>query len=356
MEVGFNYPGSGNHFGDDFGPPIGGGSRPAPFWRATLPGNLDLIFDLGMRIVRYFIMGNAFNYGDKPKKVLVARGRAVFTEWHFDPPAKLEQQYLDDFGEFLQVFKDKSMRVIPSLISFETLGPGETGGCSGRTDLVKDPTKMRHFLDTVLEKFLDVANTFKSQIFAFEVINEPAWNVRSFSKPVGRTLGGTPDVTDDQMTDFLREALKRIESRGMSSTVGHRFRSDLDDFPKGTRPQFHYYPNLAGLVDSDVPEFIDTPGAFVGEFGSILRSEPKEPATDVANKDQGGNWPELNGADAKPEDAIFERLKALARKGYSLSMVWPDRKEDVADVLKLTPVKQESLKKFTKGRFPGGVP
>jgi len=359
MEVGFNYPGSGNHFGDDFGPFIGGASRPVPVWRGTLPGNLQKISELGMQIVRFFIMGNSFNYGDKPQKVMIARtNQAIGFEWRFDPPAKLDQQYLDHFGEFLQMFKDKSMRVVPSLISFETLGPGETGGCSGRTDLVRDPTKMRHFLDTVLEKFLDVANTFKSQIFAFEVINEPAWNVRTFSKPVGRTTGGTPDVTNDQMTDFLREALKRIESRGISSTVGHRFRSDLDDFPKGTRPQFHYYAKpFAGFADPDeVPEFIDTPGAFVGEFGTVLRSEPKEPATDVVDEDHGPLWAELNGADAKPDDIVFERLKALARKGYGHAFIWPDRKKDVADVLKLTEAKQKSLVKFTLGHFPGGVP
>jgi hypothetical protein len=364
MEVGFNYPVAGNRFGYQFGPsilPVEKGKK-EPFWRDTLPANLDIVFDLGMKIVRWFVMGNAENYGDAPRKVVFESHDPDIPDqemWDFDPPPALDPLFIAHWREFLQIFKDKFekqgrlMRVIPSLVSFEMFGPRGVGGCSGRTQVCTDPTKREHFLDTVLQPFLDASKDFKTQIFAWEVINEPYWNSAVIAPPIGRhpPLGGIPDLPVSDMRAFIQGALDRIHAAGFSSTVGHRFLGDLDDYPAGTKPQFHYYHQVFGPFadQAEFPEFIETPGAFVGEIGTRLTGEFKT--------DHGKPWKEdCKGADETAKEIVFQRLRIMAQRGYNLALVWPDDDDKPPDVVKLTSDKRDSLLKFTKGRFPGGVP
>jgi len=52
-------------------------------------------------------------------------------------------------------------------------------------------------------------------------------------------------------------------------------------------------------------------------------------------------------------------LKVLARKRYPLVFIWPDggpKGADQTDALKLRPDTILSIKDFTRGLFPNGVP
>ena len=109
-----------------------------------------------------------------------------------------------------------------------------------------------------------------------------------------------------------------------------------------------------------MPTFADlskdqrTANAFIGEF-----SADKE-GSGFFDKGQGRAWPECQGRDGTVKDAAFERLKIMARKGYKLAFVWPDgpdgTRENDRDDLKRTTDAIASVAKFTRGRFPAGVP
>ena len=150
--------------------------------------------------------------------------------------------------------------------------------------------------------------------------------------------------------DFLRLAVRRIESAGFQSTVGHRFESDLDHYAGGTFRQFHYYGVDYGtladepLADPDEVPRESTTHAFVGEIGV-------NPGKD-AGGDHGHTWPELKGKDVMPKDCAYERLKALDAKGYRSVLLWGDMRGTANDDLCLSRASLESIAKFTGGRVP----
>jgi hypothetical protein len=164
------------------------------------------------------------------------------------------------------------------------------------------------------------------------------------------------------MGTFIQSCLSAIQVAGFQSTVGHRRFDDLANFPTGTLPQFHYYASTGvgsrvfNTDDRDpIPVFSQTPNAFVGEFSA------DKSGTNILDSGPGRPWPECNGRDVTVLDASFERLKVLARKGYKLAFVWPNRSDNSPettnnDEIKLTDEARSSIKRFTCGRFPGGVP
>ena len=269
----------------------------------------------------------------------------------------------------LEVFAAKEMQIIPSLIDFGAfyeLDPFDLnkrkflGQGSGRTEIARNGRKK--FLDTVLKPFLDISNepNLRKTIFAWEVVNEPRQPLVQtfpFLPPRAHTTTLGPDLSEEEMSIFIDDALKRIQDAGFESTVGHRFLADLKSMPTGKKPQFHYYaltvPTIAKLtVPGDpptIPSFADlssdarTKGAFVGEIHSATNRP----------------WPNCDGHDNTLRTAAFERLKVLARKGYELALLWPDGGPDGGDdrdALKLSPDTIASIKQFTRGLFPNGVP
>ena len=380
MEVGYNYPWAFNRFGSHIGPrdlendpPLGTNSDVAVFRdvnahppEGSLAKNLTFLRDeLNIRKVRMFLLCNAWNYGKRP---LVSKG--VF----FVPD--LHPLFLKHFRDMLEVFAAKEMQILPSLIDFGAfyeLDPFDLvkkrflGAGSGRTAIAR--SGRQKFLDTVLKPFLAISAepALSKTIFAWEVVNEPRWplvNVSLISsiglapdRPHTTTTGN--DLDEQEMAVFIRDALDMIERAGFVSTVGHRFLGDLTSrMPGGTKPQFHYYamkvPAIATIQipgDPDkIPDFADldrdarTKGAFVGEFHTAVNRP----------------WPECGGTDNSLRTVAFERLKVLARKGYPLAFVWPDggveKEVDAQDALKLMPDTIASIKQFTRGLFPNGVP
>lgn len=374
FQVGFNYPWAFDDYGQNFGPiffvpPEGQG---LPRWKKTLPERLKDLEFLGIKIVRWFILMNGLTYGkitvdsqgiiqtmQAPKeripveKVVVGprgvRLHFIGSGWAFEPPAQLDPLFIDHFRQMLQAFRDRNLQVIPSLVDFpffampplhlpfdstRLLAPRDPNSGGGRTDIMTDPTKRRHFFDTVLEPLLQVSVPFKDQIFAWEVMNEPSWLINTLTP-----VDNDPTMNQTVLTTFLQEGLDRIHNHpefAQKSTVGHRFHSDLSKFPTGRIPQFHYYAKF--FDDNTIPpaggnKFI---GEFAPDVNTLLFASIRA--------DQAAPWSELSGAD----NDVFNKLQLLASKGYKMAMIWPDEK-GAGDRLKLSGPAQQSLRRFTFG-------
>src|SRR5215472_8517334 len=120
LMVGYNYPCPSNKFGNWIGPRD---REPRNRWPANyadiwkelefkkqIRDNLHLLQDNGVEVVRWFLLGNGFNYGSPPNTVDplfpwgmgggVMRGRSVPPEApliRFDPPDRLDPLFLDHF-------------------------------------------------------------------------------------------------------------------------------------------------------------------------------------------------------------------------------------------------------------------
>jgi hypothetical protein len=273
MRVGFNYPQFANRDGHQFGPFPQVDAKDTfqenPLWIKTLPVNLQVLKKMNVSVVRWFILGNCFNYGPPPRQVEIRQPLPDLDdgefEWRFDQPDFLDDpKYRGDpdgkvrkfadhlpllFAEFAKPGLD--IQIIPSLIDFHALLdplPGERSPtlknrARGRGDIVTDPVKRSRFFERVLKPMLSLALPFKSHIYAWEVINEPIWNVNLIKPITPRT--GNRVIPEAVMREFLEQACTIIEDAGFQSTVGHRFFEDCLKFPTGTIAQFHYYPFTA---------------------------------------------------------------------------------------------------------------
>ena len=380
FQAGYNYPWAFDDYGQNFGPMFflpGGG---LPSWKNTLPQRLDDLKFLGIKIVRWFVLMNGLNYGKvtvdaqgviqtiqapterPPVEVSLhgpggGGGHISGSGWEFDPPDQLHPLFTDHFRQMLQIFQGKGLQVIPSLVDFpffamppgklpfsqtRGLAPRNPNSGGGRTDIMTDANKRRRFFDTVFEPLLQASVPFKDQIFAWEVMNEPSWLIRTISP-----IDNDPKMNDSDLKTFLQEGVDRIRNHpefAQKSTVGHRFFEDLANFATGAMPQFHYYAKFSD--PNPIPQA--TGNNFVGEiavsandlFFASLRS------------DQAAPWPELNGADST--DAVFQRFSLLAKKGYKVALIWPDE-TGAGDKLKLSGAAQQSLRRFTAGKAAGGA-
>jgi hypothetical protein len=233
------------------------------------------------------------------------------------------------------------------------------------TDLAAGKLGVREiFLNQVLEPFLADSVGFEDTILAWEVMNEPFW-LSSTIFPQGRNFFGKEinlsPIPKPVVDDFLNDALARIESRGFSSTVGHRFAEDLEQGrPSGTRPQFHFYPKFvippgSGFRDTT---FLSNPSLTVTlDQTTLPRADLGEFAASQVDSD---NWLELRGAD-KPtaRERVCERLRQAEKLGFTLAMAWPDlgigpTVPGFADTLKYTAEAKQGILDFTGGK--PGVP
>lgn len=347
MVVGYNYPWAFNKYGLYFGPHPG-----EPWmdrWLEFFAKNLVELGELGLRVVRLFLLCGGENYGALARDP--SRGEVAFA-----PPRELDAAFLRHLEQTLEAVRDSGtgIKLVPSLIDFGFFGPAY-GNSGGRWDLARDAALREAFFDAALTPFLDKSKPYADQIYAWEVMNEPYWNCHFYSPPIYRgplsALPRRPLVRTRDMKTFLEAALQRIEAAGFQSTVGHRFYADLKRWPGGTRPQFHYYAKrVLWLGDpGTIPHYNETGGAFVGEID--------------AGASHGKLWPELKGADRDPERRVFERLLLLERKGYKLALVWPELEwsapdardparwqAELCDPLKLNEATKRGIKRFTRGR------
>jgi len=302
VELGFNYPFPWNAYGRYFGRGAPPGTEPElARWFEELERNLELLRERwGMRVVRLFLLCNGWNYGR------VDAGRFV-------PPEQLAPAFAEDYERLLATFRRARMQLIPSLFDFKAFGRSiGKNGAGDRHDILEDVWTQRRVLEQTLAAFVNASISHRDVIFAWEVMNEPVWNVTRWAP---RSAAGGPTVATPVMAAFLRRAVALIDESGLPSTVGHRFVRDLDRFPTGSVRQFHFYPTGwlgQALIDRTLPPFSAT-RAILGELGVQAPGE------------QGELWPELRGEDkGSTRRRTAARLRHVRAKGYELALLWPD--------------------------------
>lgn len=103
MDVGVNYPWY--SYGYDFGeaPPNWRKIPKVPDWDTEINFDLKYLQDLGISVVRWFILADGLTYGSNQDAPTKGRSQLGGTRWRFNPPA-LSQLFRDDFQSLLEAF------------------------------------------------------------------------------------------------------------------------------------------------------------------------------------------------------------------------------------------------------------
>jgi hypothetical protein len=323
MLVGVNYPWF--DYGWDFGlgPPAWRGSRTTPRWTDTIDGQIARMHEVGLRVVRWFILGDGLTCGRHDEAPRPDPDRPGQWRYHAHP---LGDDVLAHFQELLVRFSafnasvDAPVRLLPVLVDFLFCEPGQhpmvvsdpadrmrtvndpSWVKGGRVDAFIDAAKRVRFFDGVLEPLLVISQEHRDSIYAWELINEPEWI----------TSGWHPDrrrnhpVDEASMRAFLEEGKQRIRRAGFKPTIGFaRLDTLAQSGVTAEINQFHHYP--AG--SRPLPQHVFNPDfpAILGEFATA--------DTDV--------WPELAA-----NQSVLARLERIAAMGYPLALPWSFRAHD----------------------------
>jgi hypothetical protein len=318
MLVGVNYPWL--DYGWDFGlgPPSWRGSLSTPRWYGEIDRHLRHLHDLGVGVVRWFVLADGLTYGtgpDAPKPHATREG-----EWRFEAPP-MAPEIVEHFAELLRRFAlfnagvTRPILLLPVLIDFHfcergalrVLKPDPADPMKtiqdpdwvkqGRADAITQTVRRRRFLDQALEPLLQVSQDQADVIYAWELINEPEWI----------TNGWHPDrrrdhpVDEPAMRAFLDEGKARIRGAGFKPTIGFALIETLRNAGMTAEiNQFHHYPGGTRRLPRHVfdPQF----PVIIGEFATA--------ATDT--------WPDL----LVEGQRVLERLNLCSRQGYPLAMPW----------------------------------
>jgi hypothetical protein len=315
MQVGINY--AWKNYGWDFGPPpmkddgTPWGRRAA--WGDVIDADLVGFRRLGLQAVRWFILGDGITYGVGEERPRVdAEGL-----WRMGEPPPLTPEFEEDFRFLLERCHAAGIQLVPSLVDFHFCFPGVVlPGTSryikgGRGGLLEEPARRRLFLDRVLGPLLGLSAAYRDVIYAWELMNEPEWCTRPPGvSPQLFELQRT--VVRDDMRNFLREGVGRINAAGFRSTVGFAHYDTLKEWDSVglgiTLHQFHWYGGYRRL-----PRHVYHPGwpAIVGEIATATHRP----------------WAELDQA-----QDIESRLRLIERRGYPAVFLWSaNRKEEVVD-------------------------
>lgn len=345
--LGVNYPQYENWLGLYFGPNhrINPTQVPANVddvanarWRSDFRDLLKHYGEMGLSVVRVFLLGNAWNYG---------RGQGATFE--SPDPARDPRFWRESVAAYerhlcwmLESAASANIKLLPSLLSFVAFFTAGDGS-GGRGAIITNPRDRGLFLE-LFRVLLAASARHRDAIFAWEMINEPVWVTRtllsraasSLPWPLPRLWNGAPCVPHREMVRFLAEGVAAIASFGFDYTVGHNFErshsilgvkwSDDATFPVPAAvstatgageylPQFHYYPD--GFTRRALRPYRET-RAFLGEISC-------RPPADRSREPDRWPWPELLRADGpSAREAVFRRLCWVERCGYAMALLWPD--------------------------------
>jgi hypothetical protein len=323
MQVGVNYPWL--DYGWDFGlgPPPWRGNRQTPRWFDRVDEHLDRLRDLGISVVRWFILADGLTYGTGGA---APQREGASTEWRFEPPA-IGQDALDHFDALLTRFARTAtgaaspIQLLPVLIDFHFCQHGmwpltevdpvdplkvrsDPGWVKqGRGDVIRDPDKRSRFLSAVLDPLLRVSVRHREVIYAWELINEPDWITQGWHPdPRAETF-----IPERAMREFLEDGKHRIRAADFKPTIGFASVETLQRSGVTAEiNQFHYYPDGRARLEQHAfdPRF---PG-IIGEFAT----------------DTGDVWPDLTS----DLQGVGHRLKLASELGYPLAIPWSFLAED----------------------------
>ena len=334
--VGANYPWV--SCGHDFGP------RPPP-WAGARPTDWDAVrrdFDelrvLGLSVVRYWILAGGVNYpvGRDPSEL---GERVPFREpypshWRwadahslrFEPrvePPPLPSAFLEDFARLLEACRAAGVKLIPSLLSFEIFLPildHQGGPASGGRGALVLGRHQGAFLDAVLEPLLDVSESYRDALFAFEVMNEPDW-------PALAAPHRGPFAPPAALCDFLVDAATRIARRDLLATIGfcnarptwltgaaREALATLAARGRYLHQRHHYAREDLGMRLAPARESAIEP-CLLGELPTA----------------QYSRWadPELWATESEPDRYLEARIALAKERGYAGALVWACRSSDL---------------------------
>ena len=311
--TGINYPWL--NYGWDFGdPPAGwtGGQDPEAFraaQRTVIAADLRDLAALGVTLVRWFVLADGLSYGlgtgaphaDGRFFVLPPRDPAI-------------GRIVADFRHLLDLCAAAGVKLIPSHIDFHWCFPASAVSDGvvkgGRAIVLKDETQRRIFLDTVLEPLLEASRARPEAIYAWEPMNEPEWCTggsewKFWERPTSKNR----TVSREDMRDFLKESIERVNRAGFVSTIGFAHWDTIqawgtEDWEIGLQ-QFHYYAQGGAALPAAAD--VTSQPCLLGEFASLPAKA----------------WP----GEAQSLDA---RLKHAVDLGYAGSLVWSMRAKDDA--------------------------
>ena len=259
MDVGVNYPWV--DYGWDFGeaPPSWRGAGAEPGWRGRIDEHLSRFAELGLKVVRWFILADGLAYGtgpDAPQRIGPGD-----QGWSFTPPP-LAPALQAHFGQLLERFEavnhghaSPRITLLPVLVDFLFFQPGAwpvvqvtaTGEPprpdpgwvkGGRADVVNDPSKRRAFLAEALAPLLRISRAHARLIHGWEIVNEPEWVTRGWHPHARRRL----PVEASAMRALVEEASAAIRREGFRPTIGFARRETLERTGLFTElNQFHHY-------------------------------------------------------------------------------------------------------------------
>ncbi len=318
MDVGINYPW--RDYGWDFGlgPHAWRGDVTTPRWTAAIDDHLRHFHDLGISVVRWFVLADGLTYGTGAQAPRPDPDAA--TGWSFEPP-RLPAEAVSHFAELLRRFaasnvgRSRPLQLLPVLIDFHFCQPGSV--CvqqsdpsdpyqwiddpgwvkQGRVDVLIDVAKRRRFFDDAFDPLLRCSQQYAEVIYAWELINEPKWITNGWH-PDGRT---NHPVDEASMHAFLEEGKARVRGAGFKPTIGFALHDTLHATGiTADINQFHHYPGgRTPLAPHNCN--LDFP-AIIGEFATA--------GDDV--------WPDLSGEG----QTVCDRLAAAESLGYPLALPW----------------------------------
>ncbi|MGC4063435.1 MAG: hypothetical protein QM784_02025 [Polyangiaceae bacterium] len=319
MAVGINYMWGYNKYGLYFGTHWRFGEAERELWMDDWLTEFECNLtrwrqdDLRVSVVRIFLYCNLQSYGS-----VSASGR-----WELPSPGDARYpafmgRYLSQFEEMLRICARTGMKLIPSLVDFGIGAPLPHLEREQRWSIITDRSVRDQFFAQAMVPLLEISQRpeYRTTLYAWEVMNEPSWLTGSLWPRPGQTPKVvSPRVTQSELWEFLHKGVSEIHSRGLPSTVGHRFYDDMSTYPTGLGPQFHYYPAFYNADPTPLPHYNATdPGrirrAILGEFAAGT---------------EGNTWTGLFGRDEPgARERVRERLLEASRLGYRLSVLWPD--------------------------------
>jgi hypothetical protein len=289
-----------------------------PRWYLEIDSHLRHFQDIGISVVRWFVLADGLTYG-VGGKAPVPDG-SVNGGWRFEPPP-LAAEFLEHFETLLERFSaaradDRpAIQLLPVLIDFHFCKPGmrpvtrpERGNPDtrvedadwvkqGRAQALTDPIKREQFLDRVLEPLLHVSRRYAQSIHAWELINEPDWVTRRWHP----RLFARPPIPEVAMRSFIEDGAHRIRAAGFKPTIGF---ATVDTLRRAGIDleinQVHHYPG--GTRTLDCRAFDAGCPSVLGEFATA--------AADV--------WPDLR----LDHQRVLHRLRLARSRGCPLAMPW----------------------------------
>lgn len=276
VTLGVSYPwGTGGgvaSYGWDFGDPYGRGAA----WPARLEADLRALVDVGVRVVRWFVLADGRALGRVGAEL---RERSP-GDWAFTPPhLGPGHPVVEDLGAALRVFRAPGIagrvRLVPVLVDgvelarrsrwrakYRPHGPGAGVLAGGRGDAVGRAREA--FLSRCLAPLVDACLEARDAVAAIELVNEPE-------------MLGRAGVPRRDVVAFVREGVARLRDRARDAvpvSVGYQYLDGLRDPELGavaagvTHPQHHWYGERSPWRYGPLP-----PAAPVGALGPPVLGE-----------------------------------------------------------------------------------